>query len=244
VDGIDTCNNTTSSPQSLRFPPSASVTLSSSTHRSSHSSNCSSNLDASSTACSLPRYQKHFGHISPAKHKRSPLPRAVTPHRLSCRHDTHDSNAHRIPFHHPSLPLALLFCTRTLLHFPVHACDIIHYSTARSRHAATSLYRANHPPSHLILPRHDCLSDCPPVALPIKEAHTPARTSPPIDVPSPPALHRIALHCIAPLHLHQHHRQRCNCLAAPRFFAARYLRLVITCRPHRSFLIFDHAAKR
>ena len=218
MDGIDTCNNTTSSPQSLRFPPSASVTLSSSTHRSSHSSNCSSNLDASSTACSLPRYQKHFGHISPAKHKRSPLPRAVTPHRLSCRHDTHDSNAHRIPFHHPSLPLALLFCTRTLLHFPVHACDIIHYSTARSRHAATSLYRANHPPSHLILPRHDCLSDCPPVALPIKEAHTPARTSPPIDVPSPPALHRIALHCIF-------------CTQHPRFTSERRARAAVFLYP-------------
>jgi hypothetical protein len=84
----------------------------------------------------------------PCKHKRSALPRAVTPHRLSRRRHCND---HRIPFHHPSTVLALLFSIRTLLHFPHHA-RLRHYSfytTARSRHAATSLHRANHPPTHL-----------------------------------------------------------------------------------------------
>lgn len=134
----------------------------------------------------------------------------------------------------PASLLALLFGTRTLLHFPTHT-RLRHYSLhPLVTLPPPSLHRANHPPRHLPLLEASYTT----VSFAVRPLRSQSRKPtplhpPPIDVPGPPALHS---HCIAPLHLHQHHRQRCNCLAAPRFFAARYLRLALTYLQTASFL--------
>jgi hypothetical protein len=109
-----------------------------------------------------------------------------------------------IPFHHPSIRPIFAVQTRTLLHFPRQACDIIHYSTAHSSSRQQQQQQQQH---HLLSPRQppassrNLLVSSATVSLALRPLRSQSRkptplhapTLPPIDVPSPPALHRIAL---------------------------------------------------
>jgi hypothetical protein len=177
--------------QSLRFRlpvKSAYVTflpLTSPSHRSCHASNCSSNLEAPSTACSLPRYHhQNTSHLIRGVHYPVLLRHTV------CLADK-TATPIQIPFHHPSTALFLPLLFHPARSFISHSRPATLFITA---------YSPRQPPAPS--PKFTesttvSYAACPPVALPIKEAHTPARTHartpPPIDVPSPPALHCIAL---------------------------------------------------
>jgi hypothetical protein len=103
------------------------------------------------------------------------------------------------PLHHPSTALFLPLLFHPARSFISHSRPATVFITAYGQNI-TSLHRANHPPRHLNLRSPRLFLTLP--ARPLRSqsrkptplhARTHARTPPPIDVPSPSALHCIAL---------------------------------------------------
>jgi hypothetical protein len=173
--------------QSLRFRlpvKSAYVTfspLTSPSHRSCHASNCSSNLEAPSTACSLRRYHhRNTSHLIRGVHYPVLLRHTVC---LASKTAT----PIQIPFHHPSTALFLPLLFHPARSFISHSRPATLFITA---------YSPRQPPAPS--PKFTesttvSYAACPPVALPIKEAHTPARAHARLLQSTCRAL----LHCIA-----------------------------------------------